>query len=153
MSGWSDIEIADHFNVNVRTLHRWANTHAEFAKALQMNDKAAVARVKGAFFAKATGFHYVEQQAIKIKVAENLEEVQVVDVTRYQPPDTTAGIFYLKNRDRANWTDQTDINVTATVDLKGGDLRAVALAMLATMKAGLMAPIIEHETAEQTDEA
>jgi len=150
-AGWNDTEIAAELGVSPRTLYRWKLAHADFAAALQFNDKAAVARVKGAFFAKASGYSYIEQQAIKVKTGEHTEAVEIVDVVKHVPPDTTSGIFFLKNRDAANWRDQQNLELSGAVDMKNTDLRAFALSLLATISAGLASPLtIENEP---TDEA
>ena len=43
----------------------------------------------------------------------------VVDYIERYPPDTTAAIFWLKNRQRATWRDKQDVEqtVTAKVDM------------------------------------
>jgi transposase-like protein len=150
LAGWNDAEIAAEFGISTRTLYRWKLQHAEFAKALDFNNKAAVDRVRGAFFAKASGYSYVEQQAIKVKTGEHTEEIQVVDVVKHVVPDTTAGIFFLKNRAREDWTDVQRVELNANVNTDT-DIKAVALAMLATIRAGLVeapAKTIEHEENE-----
>ncbi len=148
LSAATDFEVAQHFGVHQVTIDMWKRRHPEFAKALQLGKDIADEKVVATLYHKARGYSFVSE-----KIFQHDGSIIRAETIEHVAPDTTAMIFWLKNRKRADWTDQTDINVTATVDLKGGDLRAVALAMLATMKAGLMAPIIEHETAEQPDEA
>lgn len=149
-AGWNDTEIAAELGISPATLYRWKLAHADFAAALRFNNAAAVDRVRGAFFAKATGYSYIEQQAVKIKTGEHTEAVEVVDVVKHVPPSDTAGIFFLKNRDAANWRDQQDLSLTGAVDFKNVDIRTFALALLATIQTGLAMPTIEHEP---TDEA
>lgn len=140
LAGATDFEITEEFGIDQRTLYKWRARDPQFAAALTLAKDVADGRIEASLYQKAHGYTYRSEE---IKVVDGVV-VRVPTVT-HVPPDTTAMIFWLKNRQRAHWTDQQDVNITASVDLKGGDLRAIALAMLATMKAGLMAPIIDHE--------
>lgn len=150
-AGWTDIEIADHLGVNKTTLYDWMARHQEFAEAMK-SDKQAIERVKATLYNTAIGYSYVEQQAIKVKTGEHTEEVEVVDVVKHVPPVPSSIIFFLKNKDRANWTDtqrvETDVNVNVNMST---DFRELALAMIATIQAGMAAPMIEGE-AKRTEE-
>lgn len=110
--GLTDAEMAEWFEVSERTLHRWKIDSEEFCQALTIGKDHADERVKRGLYQKATGFDFTEQQAIKVKVSQYEERVEVVDVVRHQPPDTTAGIFWLKNRDKANWRDKHEVEHT-----------------------------------------
>lgn len=144
LAGATDFEICEHFGVTQMTIYRWRAKYPEFDAALKLSKDIADGRIEASLYQKAHGYTFRSEE---IKVVDGVV-VRVPTVT-HVPPDTTAMIFWLKNRQRAHWTDQTDVNLTATVDIKGGDLRAIALAMLATMKAGLMAPIIDNEPINQ----
>lgn len=104
--GATDSEIADFFEATVRTLYRWKLDHPDFCHALKVGKDITDDRVERSLMERATGYRFVEQQAIKVKVAGGGEEVQVIDVERAMPPDTTAMIFWLKNRRRDTWRDR-----------------------------------------------
>jgi transposase len=106
--GATDEEIAAFFEVSSRTVYRWKTRHEEFCQALKSGKDKADERVERSLYQKATGFYYTEQQAIKIKLEQHKEDVKVVDVERYAPADTTAGIFWLKNRRKNEWRDKID---------------------------------------------
>lgn len=124
MLGATDAEIADFFEVSVRTVARWKTRHEEFAQALVVGKTLADERVRRSLYHKAVGYDFVEQQAIKVKLEQHREEVQIVDVEKHMPPDTTAQIFWLKNRDPENWRDK----VTAEHTGKDGEPIAVSAA-------------------------
>lgn len=105
--GLTDIEMAEVFGVSVRTLHRWKVESEEFCHSLKAGKDHADERVARALFMRATGYEYVEQQAIKTKVGQHEEKVEVVEVERHAPADTTAAIFWLKNRRPEQWRDKT----------------------------------------------
>lgn len=106
--GATDAEIADFFGVSVRTLYRWKVESETFCQALNIGKEHADARVKRSLYMRATGYSFTEQQAFKVRRGPNEEAVEVVDVDRHLPPDTTAAIFWLKNRDPKNWRDRVE---------------------------------------------
>jgi hypothetical protein len=116
LMGATDMELADFFEVSVRTIHRWKNSHEEFCHALKVGKEIADDRVERSMYQKAVGYAFVEQQAFRVKVPEGGEKVEVVDVERHAPADTTAGIFWLKNRRKDDWRDKVDHELTG----KGG---------------------------------
>lgn len=107
--GATDMEIADFFEVSARTVYRWKLDHDDFCQAINAGKEVADERVVRSLYQKATGYDYVEEQAIKVKKAQYEEEVEVVEVTRHQPADTTAQVFWLKNRRKEDWRDKQEI--------------------------------------------
>lgn len=111
--GATDEEIADFFGVSVRTIHRWKLQHEDFCHALKSGKELADDRIERSLYQRASGYTYVEQQAFKVKTVQydngkrilETEEIKVVDVERYAVPDTTAAIFWLKNRRSEDWRD------------------------------------------------
>lgn len=133
MLGATDAEMADFFGISVRTLYRWKTESESFCQALNIGKEHADARVKRSLYMRATGYDFTEQQAFKVKVSQHEEKVEVVDVDRHMPPDTTAAIFWLKNRDPRNWRDRVEHTgadggpiTVAAVDLTDDELAAIA---------------------------
>jgi hypothetical protein len=56
-------------------------------------------RVKRSLYARAVGYNY---EAVKIFMPANREKPVVVPYIEHVPPDVTAGIFWMKNRDLTN---------------------------------------------------
>jgi len=104
--GATDDEMADFFDVHRATIYRWKLDYPEFCDAIKSAKEIADERVERSLYQKATGFDYTEEQAIKIKVEQYKEDVEVVEVRKHSPADTTAAIFWLKNRRPANWRDK-----------------------------------------------
>jgi hypothetical protein len=135
--GATDEEIAQFFGTSTRTIYRWKLDHEDFCQALKAGKDSADDRVERSLYQKASGFAYTEQQAFKIKTvtyAENgkrlkeTEAIKVVDVERYCLPDTTAQIFWLKNRRSADWRDKQDhdVRLSRLNDLTDDELAAIA---------------------------
>lgn len=144
LAGATDFEITEEFGIDQRTLYKWRARDPQFAAALSLSKDIADSRIEASLYQKAHGYTYRSED---IRVVDGVV-VRVPTIT-HVPPDTTAMIFWLKNRRRAHWTDQQDVNITGSVDLKGIDMRSLALQLLATIKAGLAAPVIEHEPTEE----
>lgn len=99
--GATDREAAEFFEVNEATLHRWKHEHPEFCESLKVGKEAADARVEQSLYRRALGYSH---DAVKIAINAS-GEVTEAPFTEHFPPDTTAAIFWLKNRDPKRWRD------------------------------------------------
>ena len=115
--GATDKEIADFFEVTVVTINRWKLAHPEFCLSIKNAKEIADERVERSLYQKATGYDYVEQQAIKLKVEKDQEKVEVVDVQKHAPAETVAAIFWLKNRRKAEWRDRQEVEHSGSIDV------------------------------------
>lgn len=110
--GATDVEIADFFGVHPATVYRWKLEYPDFCEAIKAGKESADARVERSLYQMATGYDYREEQAIKIKVEQYKEEVEVVEVTKHKPAEPPAAIFWLKNRRKDDWRDKQDYELT-----------------------------------------
>lgn len=99
--GATDREAAEFFDVTESTLHLWKHTHPEFSEALKVGKETADSRVEQSLYRRALGYSH---DAVKIAV-NAAGEVTQVPFTEHHAPDTTAAIFWLKNRKPAEWRD------------------------------------------------
>lgn len=120
--GATDDEMADFFGVHRATIYRWKLEYPEFCDAIKSAKEHADERVERSLYQKATGYDYSEEQAIKIKMEQHKEEVEIVEVRRHSPADTTAAIFWLKNRRKAEWRDKQEVDHTHDVSDALSDL-------------------------------
>lgn len=107
--GATDEELALWFGVAERTINRWKADHPEFRQALKEGKAIADAAVARGLYERAKGFTLTMKVPVKLKVAKDVEKVELVEIARDVPPDTTAGIYWLKNRRRENWRDTNKI--------------------------------------------
>lgn len=103
--GATDRELADFFGVTEKTLNNWKLESDEFLQSLKSGKNEADDRVERSLFARAIGY---EHDDLDIRVIEGRIE-QTPIIKRY-PPDTTAAIFWLKNRRKEEWRDKVDVN-------------------------------------------
>lgn len=106
--GATDKEIANFFEVAESTINEWKLNHAEFSESLKAGKALADAEVADKLFKRATGY---EHAAVKISASPDGKEHVTEYVERY-PPDTTAAIFWLKNRRPDVWRDKVQQELT-----------------------------------------
>ena len=103
--GATDQEIADFFGVDVRTIYRWKHVHDEFCHALKAGKEVSDERVVRSLFQRAVGY---EQDEVKIFMPAGADEPVYAPFRAKIAPDTTAAIFWLKNRRPEEWRDKTE---------------------------------------------
>ena len=119
--GATDADLALAFGKTRMTIQAWCSEHPEFGAAI-LHGKAAVfdPKVERALAERAIGYSIDTEE---IKVIDG--EVVRVSTRKHFPPDTTACIFWLKNRHPEAWRDVHNVEHTGDVTLK--DLTAAQL--------------------------
>lgn len=112
--GATDREIADFFKVDVATIYRWKADNEQFCDALKVGKEAADSRVERSLYQKALGYSH---DAVKIFADPKTGAEQIVPYTEHYAPDTTAAIFWLKNRKPAEWRDRQELTGADGKDL------------------------------------
>jgi hypothetical protein len=110
--GATDMEVADFFEVDVRTLYRWKGENEAFCQALKAGKDVADERVERSLYARANGYEHNE---VDIRVVGG--EIVQTPIRKYYAPDTTACIFWLKNRKPAEWRDKVETEHSGTVQI------------------------------------
>lgn len=110
--GATDMEVADFFEVDVRTLYRWKGENEAFCQALKAGKDVADERVERSLYARANGY---EHEEVDIRVVD--KEIVQTPIRKYYPPDTTACIFWLKNRKPADWRDKVEQEHSGTLQI------------------------------------
>ncbi|MET3390651.1 hypothetical protein ABIC33_001274 [Variovorax sp. 1140] len=105
--GATDMEVADFFGVDVRTLYRWKGEQPKFCQALKAGKDEADDRVERSLYARAIGY---EHDDIDIRVVDG--KIVQTKLRKYYPPDTTAGIFWVKNRRPDLWREAKAVELT-----------------------------------------
>lgn len=112
--GATDQEMADFFEIEVRTLYRWKHDHPEFCQALKSGKEVADERVERSLYQRAIGY---EQEEVKIFMPSGAEKPVYAPFRAKVAPDTTAAIFWLKNRRRDQWRDKVETEHSGTVQV------------------------------------
>lgn len=98
--GATDREAAEFFDVSESTLYLWKHTSEEFSEALKVGKETADQRVEQSLYRRALGYSH---DAVKIMTVDG--QVEAVPFVEQYAPDTTAAIFWLKNRRPDKWRD------------------------------------------------
>lgn len=104
--GATDREVADFFEVSESTLNLWKLEHPEFSESLKLGKDAPDSRVEKSLYRRALGYSH---EAVKIFADPKTGAEQIVPFTEHYPPDTTAAIFWLKNRKPQEWRDRQEL--------------------------------------------
>lgn len=102
--GATDAEIADFYGVHVDTIYEWKKVHAEFSDALKRGKLFADGEIADSLYKRARGFRFTETKT----TISDMGSV-TTKTTKFIPPDTTAGIFWLKNRQPGKWRDKQEV--------------------------------------------
>lgn len=133
----TDEQIAHNIGISVSTLYDWKNKYPEISESLKTGKEIIDVIVENALLKKATGISKLVKKPIKVKevlyedgkrVSEK-EHIEYADEEIYIPPDTTAQIFWLKNRKPDTWRDKPTTENTDILDRLDkviGDIDAVA---------------------------
>lgn len=111
--GATDKDLAAAFDVSEQTINTWKKEHPEFLESLKKGKFHADARVGEKLFQRAIGY---EHTATKFFTHEGA--ILSREYTEHYPPDTTAAIFWLKNRQPERWRDKPDVAVTVNNETK-----------------------------------
>lgn len=99
--GLTDEQIAKNIGINRDTLYRWKKAYPDFSDALKRGKEVVDRQVENALLKRALGYTYDE--------VTFEGDVEVKRVRKQVVPDTTAQIFWLKNRKPEDWRDKREI--------------------------------------------
>ncbi|WP_444893626.1 hypothetical protein ACJJIE_03840 [Microbulbifer sp. TRSA001] len=101
--GLTDKELGEFFEVTEQTINNWKNKHPEFFESIKKGKTLADANVVESLFRRACGYSH---EAVKIMQHNGKPIVQ--EYTEHYPPDTTACLAWLHNRQREKWQRNPD---------------------------------------------
>ena len=109
--GLTDEQISRNMGIAYSTFREWKKKYSAFSAVLKRTKDVVDREVENALFKRAMGYKYDEV------TYERGEEVK--RVTKEVAPDTTAQIFWLKNRKPAEWRDKIEQQQTVTIQDDG----------------------------------
>lgn len=106
--GLTEEQIAKNMGISVKTLYNWKTDNLPILQALKKGKEVVDIEVENALLKRALGYTItiVEQKLDKEGCVHTLEK----DV--HVPGDTTAQIFWLKNRRKQQWRDKVEYENT-----------------------------------------
>ena len=106
--GLTDKQIAQNMGIGYTTLKDWKKRFPSFLSSLKKGKEVVDRQVENALFKTAIGYHYQEETVTNTG--------EVVMINKYSKPNTTAQIFWLKNR-KNNWTDRNEVKVDGEMNV------------------------------------
>lgn len=110
--GLTDEQIAKNIGISRSTLNVWKDRYSDISDALKKGKDIIDRQVENALLKRALGYEYEE-------VKEKFEDGVITErtVTKKEVvPDTTAQIFWLKNRKPDKWRDKPAYEDTSELD-------------------------------------
>lgn len=116
IQGWArdgliDEQIAHNMGITTKTLYEWKNKYGEISEALKKGKEVIDRQVENALLKRALGYTYDE--------TTYEDGIETKRVTKEVAPDTTAQIFWLKNRKPTEWRDKIEQQQTVTIQDDG----------------------------------
>lgn len=105
LKNFTDKELADFFEVSEVTLNAWKKKRPEFLKSLKDWKAEADKEVEKSLYLRAKGYQHEED-----KIFCEMGKVTIVPTIKHYPPDPTACIFWLKNRQPEQWRDKVELD-------------------------------------------
>ena len=103
--GLTDEQIAGNVGITETTLYEWKNRFPEISEALKKGKEVVDIQVENALLKRALGYDYQEQ---RIEKSEK-DGTKIIQTIKHVPADTTAQIFWLKNRRPDKWRDKPEV--------------------------------------------
>ena len=99
--GYTDKELATFFNVCEATINNWKLNHKEFLESLTRGKDMADGEIVDSLYNRALGYEHPDTH-----ISNYMGEITKTKIIKHYPPDTTAAIFWLKNRQSGKWRDK-----------------------------------------------
>lgn len=106
--GLTDEQIAHNMGISIATLYNWKKEHLEILEALKRGKAVVDRMVENALLKRALGYSYKETtRELMFNKDTGESSLRVTKVVEKEvAPDTTAQIFWLKNRKPEEWRDK-----------------------------------------------
>ena len=105
--GATDADLAKFLEVSEATINTWKLEHPEFLESIKAGKAQADAEVASKLFHRATGYEHPEDDIRAVN-----GEIVITPTVKHYPPDTTAAIFWLKNRRPDLWRDKVESEIS-----------------------------------------
>ena len=119
--GLTDEQLAKKMGIGTRTLYEWKEKHPQISQALKKGKEVVDIQVENALLKRALGYEYTEE---KVEISEK-DGRKVTQTVKHVAPDTTAQIFWLKNRRPEKWRDKPETPDTKQDETLGRLIEAV----------------------------
>lgn len=103
--GLTDEQIANNMGIVTSTLYAWKNRYKEISEALKRGKEVVDIEVENSLLKAAKGY-FVDEEKTYISEVNGVVTKRKEITKKYIAPNTTAQIFWLKNRKPIEWRDK-----------------------------------------------
>lgn len=118
--GLTDEQIAQNIGIRRETLYVWKKRYPNISNALKKGKEIVDIQVENALLKRALGYSYNE--VIRERVLDQETGEYSLEITKTIKkevvPDTTAQIFWLKNRKPEQWRDRKETELSGGLDVR-----------------------------------
>lgn len=104
-NGLTDEQIAGNMGIVTSTLYAWKNRYKEISEALKRGKEVVDIEVENSLLKAAKGY-FVDEEKTYISEVNGVVTKRKEITKKYIAPNTTAQIFWLKNRKPIEWRDK-----------------------------------------------
>lgn len=116
--GLTDEQIAKNIGISRSTLNEWKKKYPDISDTLKRGKEVVDVEVENSLLKRSLGFTTTEvtrERALNPETGK-FKLVVTKAVTKEIPPDTTAQIFWLKNRRPDLWRDKQNVELSGEID-------------------------------------
>lgn len=122
-NGLTDVQIASNMGITRSTLNEWKKKYPDISDTLKRGKEVVDIQVENALLKRALGYSYDEVTRERVIdhdpstgniVGAHMEITKIVK--KEVQGDTTAQIFWLKNRRPEDWRDKRDVEVEGEIN-------------------------------------
>jgi len=111
--GLTDKEIAEKMGIAKSTLNKWKIDFPTFSDSLKAGKEPVDSTVQKSLYQRAIGYSFKEKKVVvELDSNGNQKPARIETTEKIVPPDTTAQIFWLKNRRPDLWREKHDVELT-----------------------------------------
>ncbi len=111
--GLTDEQIAENMRIHRDTLNEWKKKYSDISDSLKRGKDVVDIQVENALLKRALG-GFSCKETTSMLTDDGMRVIKVVE--KEVAPDTTAQIFWLKNRRPDKWRDKQDVQVSGALE-------------------------------------
>lgn len=113
--GLTDEQIAHNLGISKVSLYKYMDEHVELFELIKKSKEVVDREVENALLKNALGY---ETEEVTEEFDANGNLISSKRIKKRVAPNTTAQIFWLKNRKPADWRDKKDVDVAGEIKTK-----------------------------------
>lgn len=130
--GLIDEQIAKNMGITARTLYEWKKKYVPIAQSLKRGKQVVDIEVENALLKRALGYDY-EETEVTIQETNGVVTKKKRTVKKHIPADTTAQIFWLKNRKPDEWRDRKETAISGELKTSANPFEEIETEVLEKM--------------------